>query len=82
MPWRTVINNVLFPMEILGPPRRRGALAPRWSCCPSSGFHGFEQAYFPSAIVGRHAAARRLVPRALIHEPQAAADGRALRCPR
>jgi NitT/TauT family transport system ATP-binding protein len=67
MPWRTVLNNVLFPMEIL---RRRGAeaLARARELLSLVGLAGFEQAY-PSQLSGGMQQ-RVALCRALIHKPK------------
>jgi NitT/TauT family transport system ATP-binding protein len=67
MPWRTVLDNVLFPMEILnrtGPAatqRARGLLA-------QVGLEGFERAY-PAQLSGGMQQ-RASLCRSLIHEPE------------
>ena len=67
MPWRTVLDNVLFPMEILGrtgpaaTQRARGLLA-------QVGLEGFERAY-PTQLSGGMQQ-RASLCRSLIHEPE------------
>jgi len=67
MPWRTVIDNVLFPMEIL---RRRNAAAVERATAllGSVGLSGFERAY-PGELSGGMQQ-RVALCRALIHEPK------------
>jgi len=66
MPWRTVINNVLFPMEIL---RRRDAdaVARATELLGLVGLSGFEQSY-PAQLSGGMQQ-RVALCRALIHRP-------------
>jgi NitT/TauT family transport system ATP-binding protein len=67
MPWRTVLNNVLFPMEILH--RRDGeAMARARELIALVGLAGFEQAY-PSQLSGGMQQ-RVALCRALIHKPK------------
>jgi len=67
MPWRTVLNNVLFPMEIL---RHRDAEASARAreLLSLVGLAGFEQAY-PSQLSGGMQQ-RVALCRALIHKPK------------
>jgi NitT/TauT family transport system ATP-binding protein len=67
MPWRTVLDNVLFPMEIL---RRRdaGAVARAKELLSLVGLAGFERAY-PSQLSGGMQQ-RAALCRALIHAPK------------
>jgi NitT/TauT family transport system ATP-binding protein len=67
MPWRTVINNVLFPMEILGS-RDAGARERALELLSLVGLSGFEEAY-PSQLSGGMQQ-RVALCRALIHEPK------------
>jgi len=67
MPWRTVISNVLFPMEILG--RRDAAAVTRASeLLAIVGLSGFDEAY-PSQLSGGMQQ-RVALCRALIHKPK------------
>jgi NitT/TauT family transport system ATP-binding protein len=67
MPWRTVLNNVLFPMEILG--RRDAAAAARATeLLALVGLAGFEQSY-PAQLSGGMQQ-RVALCRALIHKPK------------
>src|SRR5215471_4604964 len=67
MPWRTVLGNVLFPMEILG--RRDAAAATRArELLALVGLAGFEQSY-PSQLSGGMQQ-RVALCRALIHRPK------------
>lgn len=67
MPWRTILDNVLFPMEILG---RRGAAATKRAqqLLAQVGLEGFDRAY-PSQLSGGMQQ-RAALCRALIHEPK------------
>jgi NitT/TauT family transport system ATP-binding protein len=67
MPWRTVINNVLFPMEILGR-RDAHARARARELLSLVGLSGFEQAY-PAQLSGGMQQ-RVALCRALVHEPK------------
>jgi NitT/TauT family transport system ATP-binding protein len=67
MPWRTVINNVLFPMEILGR-RDARARARAKELLSLVGLSGFEEAY-PSQLSGGMQQ-RVALCRALVHEPK------------
>ena len=40
LPWRTVLDNVLLPAEILGIPRWHGPATARMSCCGWSASKG------------------------------------------
>ncbi|MGH3631004.1 MAG: ABC transporter ATP-binding protein, partial [Sciscionella sp.] len=67
MPWRTVLKNVLFPMELrhdLGPKVRRRAM----DLLDLVGLQGFEQSY-PAQLSGGMQQ-RVALCRALIHEPK------------
>jgi NitT/TauT family transport system ATP-binding protein len=67
MPWRRVIDNVLFPMEILG--RRNAAAVTRAKeLLALVGLAGFEQSY-PSQLSGGMQQ-RVALCRALIHQPK------------
>ena len=76
MPWRSVLGNVLFPMEVLGKNDRKAKKRARGDSRPDR--TGGLRAGLSAATVGRHAAARRAVPR---HHSRALdpADGRAVR---
>ena len=50
MPWRTVLKNVLFPMEIRRETRRARASGP-WSCSPWSVSTASSEAY-PAQLSG------------------------------
>ena len=67
MPWRTILDNVLFPMEILG---RTGSAATQRAhqLLAQVGLAGFERAY-PSQLSGGMQQ-RAALCRALIHEPK------------
>jgi NitT/TauT family transport system ATP-binding protein len=67
MPWRTILDNVLFPIEILG---RRGAAATQRAqkLLAQVGLEGFDRAY-PSQLSGGMQQ-RAALCRALIHEPK------------
>ena len=67
MPWRTVLNNVLFPMEILHR-RDAEAMARARELIALVGLAGFEQAY-PSQLSGGMQQ-RVALCRALIHKPK------------
>src|SRR5215467_9452588 len=67
MPWRTVLNNVLFPMEILGR-RDARAVARARELLALVGLAGFEQSY-PSQLSGGMQQ-RVALCRALIHRPK------------
>jgi len=67
MPWRTVLDNVLFPMEILG--RRDGAAVARaHELLVSVGLEGFERSH-PAQLSGGMQQ-RVALCRALIHAPR------------
>jgi len=67
MPWRTLLDNVLFPMEILG---RTGSAAVKRAreLLAQVGLTGFERAY-PAQLSGGMQQ-RASLCRALIHEPK------------
>lgn len=67
MPWRTILDNVLFPMEIL---RRSNAAAVHRAkeLLALVGLEGFEQ-YYPAQLSGGMQQ-RVALCRALIHEPK------------
>jgi NitT/TauT family transport system ATP-binding protein len=67
MPWRTVLNNVLFPMEILGRRDAQAAARAR-ELLALVGLEGFEQSY-PSQLSGGMQQ-RVALCRALIHRPK------------
>ncbi len=67
MPWRTVLNNVLFPMEILGR-RDAAAVACAKELLALVGLAGFEQSY-PAQLSGGMQQ-RVALCRALIHRPK------------
>ncbi len=67
MPWRTVLNNVLFPMEILGR-RDAQAVARAMELLALVGLAGFEPSY-PSQLSGGMQQ-RVALCRALIHQPK------------
>jgi NitT/TauT family transport system ATP-binding protein len=67
MPWRSILDNVLFPMEIIG---RTGPAATQRAqqLLAQVGLDGFEKAY-PSQLSGGMQQ-RAALCRALIHEPK------------
>ena len=67
MPWRTILDNVLFPMEIL---RRSNATAGHRAkeLLALVGLEGFEQ-YYPAQLSGGMQQ-RVALCRALIHKPK------------
>ena len=67
MPWRSVLANVLFPMEILGRSDAAAALAAK-DLLALVGLRGFEQSY-PSQLSGGMQQ-RVALCRALIHRPK------------
>jgi NitT/TauT family transport system ATP-binding protein len=67
MPWRTILNNVLFPMEILGR-RDATAVARATELLRLVGLAGFEQSY-PAQLSGGMQQ-RVALCRALIHKPK------------
>ncbi|MBV8838665.1 MAG: ABC transporter ATP-binding protein [Alphaproteobacteria bacterium] len=67
MPWRRILDNVLFPMEILGR-RNAAAVARATELLALVGLAGFEQAY-PAELSGGMQQ-RVALCRALIHAPK------------
>src|SRR5580704_16244499 len=67
MPWRTVLANVLFPMEILGRSDAAAARAAK-ELLALVGLEGFEQSY-PSQLSGGMQQ-RVALCRALVHKPK------------
>jgi NitT/TauT family transport system ATP-binding protein len=67
MPWRTIIKNVLFPMEILGH-RDSAAVRRAAELLATVGLAGFEQSY-PAELSGGMQQ-RVALCRALIHKPK------------
>ncbi len=67
MPWRTVLGNVLFPMEILGRSDAAAKLAAK-ELLGLVGLEGFEQSY-PAQLSGGMQQ-RVALCRALIHKPK------------
>jgi NitT/TauT family transport system ATP-binding protein len=74
LPWRTTVDNVLLPLEIVEPYRssfkskRKEYEARRASCCRSVGLGGYEDK-FPWQLSGGMQQ-RASICRALIHEPK------------
>ena len=75
LPWRTTLDNVLLPLEIVEPYRSRFKrhAAPstpprRASCCRASGLGGYEDK-FPWELSGGMQQ-RASICRALVHEPK------------
>jgi NitT/TauT family transport system ATP-binding protein len=66
MPWRSVLNNVLFPMEVLGKNDRKAKERGR-EILQLTGLAGFEQAY-PRQLSGGMQQ-RVALCRAIIHQP-------------
>jgi NitT/TauT family transport system ATP-binding protein len=66
MPWRSVLGNVLFPMEVLGKNDRKAKARAR-EILKLTGLEGFEQAY-PRQLSGGMQQ-RVALCRAIIHEP-------------
>ncbi|MCD6290025.1 MAG: ABC transporter ATP-binding protein [Anaerolineae bacterium] len=66
MPWRTVLRNVLLPLEIMGVPREEATARAR-SLIELVGLRGYEEAY-PRQLSGGMQQ-RVVLARALIHEP-------------
>jgi NitT/TauT family transport system ATP-binding protein len=67
MPWRTILNNVMFPMEILGR-RDAAAVARATELLALAGLAGFERSY-PAQLSGGMQQ-RVALCRALIHKPK------------
>ena len=75
LPWRTTLDNVLLPLEIVEPYRsqlqgqaRRVRASGRASCCEASAWRGYEDK-FPWQLSGGMQQ-RASICRALIHEPK------------
>jgi NitT/TauT family transport system ATP-binding protein len=66
MPWRTVRDNILLPLELLNTPRLQ-ALAQAQELVELVGLQGFDQALPPDLSGGM--AQRVAIARALIHDP-------------
>ena len=67
LPWRTVFDNVMLPVEVLGLDRKTlGATGP-WSCSALVGLAGFEDKY-PHELSGGMRQ-RVAIARALVHDP-------------
>jgi len=66
MPWRTVLDNILLPLELLNTPRAQ-ALAQAQELVALVGLQGFESALPPDLSGGM--AQRVAIARALIHDP-------------
>jgi NitT/TauT family transport system ATP-binding protein len=66
MPWRTVLENILLPLELQNMPRRR-ALEQAQELVTLVGLQGFEDALPPDLSGGM--AQRVAIARALIHDP-------------
>ena len=66
MPWRTVLENILLPLELLNIPRAQ-ALEQAQELVALVGLQGFEQALPPDLSGGM--AQRVAIARALIHDP-------------
>jgi NitT/TauT family transport system ATP-binding protein len=66
MPWRTVLENVLLPLELQGVRRERAAEASR-DLIDLVGLHGFEET-LPNDLSGGMAQ-RVAIARALVHDP-------------
>ena len=76
LPWRTILENVMLPAEVLGrpkQPRERG----RASCCTWSGSKASSTSCRASCRGGMQQ--RASIARALAARPEDPADGRALR---
>jgi NitT/TauT family transport system ATP-binding protein len=66
MPWRTVLDNILLPLELLNTPRAQ-ALEQAHELVALVGLQGFEDALPPDLSGGM--AQRVAIARALIHDP-------------
>jgi NitT/TauT family transport system ATP-binding protein len=66
MPWRTVLDNILLPLELMNIPRAQ-ALEKAQELAVLVGLQGFEQALPPDLSGGM--AQRVAIARALIHDP-------------
>lgn len=66
LPWRTVLENVLLPVDVLNHDRRRGAQRAR-ALIDMVGLSGFERKY-PNELSGGMQQ-RVAISRALVHEP-------------
>jgi NitT/TauT family transport system ATP-binding protein len=66
MPWRTVLDNILLPLELLNTPRAQ-ALEQAQELVTLVGLQGFEDALPPDLSGGM--AQRVAIARALIHDP-------------
>jgi NitT/TauT family transport system ATP-binding protein len=66
MPWRTVLDNILLPLQVQNVPRAR-ALEQAQELVALVGLQGFEQALPPDLSGGM--AQRVAIARALIHDP-------------
>jgi len=66
MPWRTVMQNILLPLELQGMPRQ-AALERAWELIELVGLQGFEDS-LPRDLSGGMAQ-RVAIARALVHDP-------------
>ncbi len=67
MPWRTVIQNVLLPLELRDTPSKDGAISQAQAILDLVGLHGFEH-YLPRDLSGGMAQ-RVAIARSLVHDP-------------